>query len=86
MSTRFYLLSIASLQSFSQKPALCANAQLCSDVTSEESAITFNVYDRAVEDLGFLGTVQIKPVLIHDHTVDQWYKCVLFASRLESSF
>ncbi|THH27290.1 hypothetical protein EUX98_g6902 [Antrodiella citrinella] len=44
------------------------------DVTSEESAITFNVYDRAVSDLGFLGTVQIKPVLVHDHTVDQWYK------------
>ncbi|KAI0686789.1 serine/threonine protein kinase [Cytidiella melzeri] len=44
------------------------------DVTSEESAITFNIYDRAVNDLGFLGTIQIKPVLIHDHTVDQWYK------------
>lgn len=45
-----------------------------SDVTSEASLITFNVYDRAVSDQGFLGTVQIKPVLIHDHTVDQWYK------------
>ena len=45
-----------------------------SDVTSEASVITFNVYDRAVQDQGFLGTVQIKPVLIHDHTVDQWYK------------
>ncbi|KAH8105944.1 Pkinase-domain-containing protein [Cristinia sonorae] len=44
------------------------------DVTSEQSAITFNVYDRAVSDLGFLGTVQIKPALVHDHTVDQWYK------------
>jgi hypothetical protein len=45
-----------------------------SDVTSEESLITFNVYDRAVSDQGFLGTVQIKPALVHDHTVDQWYK------------
>ena len=45
-----------------------------SDVTSEQSAITFNIYDRAVSDLGFLGTVQIKPALVHDHTVDQWYK------------
>lgn len=45
-----------------------------SDVTSEASLITFNVYDRAVSDQGFLGTVQIKPVLIHDYTVDQWYK------------
>jgi hypothetical protein len=48
-----------------------------SDVTSEASVITFNVYDRAVLDQGFLGTAQIKPVLIHDHTVDQWYKYVL---------
>ena len=48
-----------------------------SDVTSEASVITFNVYDRAIVDQGFLGTVQIKPVLIHDHTVDQWYKYVL---------
>ena len=47
-----------------------------SDVTSENSAITFNVYDRAVSDLGFLGTLQIKPVLVHEHSVDQWYKYV----------
>ncbi|KAF8901721.1 kinase-like domain-containing protein [Gymnopilus junonius] len=44
------------------------------DVTSEDSLITFSLYDRAVSDQGFLGTIQIKPVLIHDHTVDQWYK------------
>ncbi|KAJ3486454.1 hypothetical protein NLJ89_g11807 [Agrocybe chaxingu] len=44
------------------------------DVTSEESLITFNVYDRSLSDQGFLGTLQIKPVLVHDHTVDQWYK------------
>ncbi|TFK27061.1 AGC/Akt protein kinase [Coprinopsis marcescibilis] len=44
------------------------------DVTSEDSLITFNVYDRAASDQGFLGTVQIKPVLVHDHTVDQWFK------------
>lgn len=50
----------------------------CSDVTSQESQITFNVYDRGVEEHGFLGTVQIKPALIHDHTVDQWHKYVLF--------
>lgn len=43
------------------------------DVTSEDSVVTFNVYDR-VSDHHFLGTVQIKPVLVHDHTVDQWYK------------
>jgi len=44
------------------------------DVTSEQSLITFNVYDRACEDQKFLGTLQIKPVFVHDHTVDQWYK------------
>ncbi|THH20139.1 hypothetical protein EW146_g1173 [Bondarzewia mesenterica] len=38
------------------------------------SNITFNVYDRAQEEHGFLGNVQFKPVLVHDHTVDQWYK------------
>ena len=48
-----------------------------SDVTSEASVITFNVYDRVASNQGFLGTVQIKPVLIHDHTVDQWYKYVI---------
>ncbi|KAH9844206.1 serine/threonine protein kinase [Rhodofomes roseus] len=44
------------------------------DVTSDLSMITFNVYDRSASDPGFLGTVQIKPALVHDHTVDQWYK------------
>jgi hypothetical protein len=34
------------------------------------------VYDRAVSDQGFLGTVKIKPVLVHDHTVDDWFKSV----------
>lgn len=51
-----------------------AHSHCLSDVTSEAELITVNVYDRAVSDQGFLGTVQIKPVLIHDHTVDQWYK------------
>ncbi|KAG0705436.1 kinase-like domain-containing protein [Suillus ampliporus] len=51
------------------------------DVTSEESLISFNLYDRVTEHL-FLGTVQIKPVLIHDHTVDQWYKLRPFENEL----
>ncbi|KAF8897307.1 kinase-like domain-containing protein [Infundibulicybe gibba] len=54
------------------------------DVTSEESLITFNVYDRSVSDQGFLGTVQIKPVLIHDHTVDHWYKLRPFENEVVS--
>ncbi|KAF5321832.1 hypothetical protein D9619_000972 [Psilocybe cf. subviscida] len=44
------------------------------DVTDEESLLRLNIYDRAAQDQGFTGTVQIKPVLVHDHTVDQWYK------------
>ncbi|KAI9466917.1 kinase-like protein [Lactarius psammicola] len=44
------------------------------DVTSEESTIQFNIYDRADEEHGFMGCVQVRPTLVHDHTVDQWYK------------
>ncbi|KAG6880075.1 hypothetical protein C0992_006887 [Termitomyces sp. T32_za158] len=55
--------------------------QVSFDVTSEHSLITFNVYDRAAQDQGFLGTVQVKPVLIHDHTVDQWYKLKPFENE-----
>jgi len=47
-----------------------------SDVTSEESTIQVNIYDRADEDHGFMGSVKVKPTLVHDHTVDQWYKYV----------
>ncbi|KAF8916764.1 kinase-like domain-containing protein [Mucidula mucida] len=54
------------------------------DVTSESSLITFNVYDRTVQDLGFLGSVQIKPVLIHDQSVDQWYKLLPFENEVVS--
>ena len=46
-----------------------------SDVMSDQSLITFNIYDRSDEEQqNFLGMVEIKPVLKHDHTVDQWYK------------
>ncbi|KAL5527423.1 hypothetical protein ACEPAG_6214 [Sanghuangporus baumii] len=44
------------------------------DVTSDQSVITLNVYDRADEEQIFLGMVEIKPVLKHDHTVDHWFK------------
>ncbi|PPQ74733.1 hypothetical protein CVT24_003861 [Panaeolus cyanescens] len=54
------------------------------DVTNEDSEITLNLYDRAAQDQGFLGTVQIRPVLIHDHTVDQWYKLKPFEDEIVS--
>ncbi|KAF5369864.1 hypothetical protein D9758_001272 [Tetrapyrgos nigripes] len=44
------------------------------DVTNANSLVTFNVYDRSVSDHGFLGTLQIKPVHVHEQTIDQWYK------------
>ena len=48
-----------------------------SDVTSDQSMIILNIYDRRHDpEHCFLGTLQIKPVLLHDHTVDNWYKCV----------
>ncbi|TFK92216.1 Pkinase-domain-containing protein [Polyporus arcularius HHB13444] len=51
------------------------------DVTSEQSVITFSVYDRSLSEHAFLGTLQIKPALVHDHTVDQWYKLQPFESE-----
>ena len=50
--------------------------QVSFDVTSEHSLITCTVYDRSSDEHRFLGRVQIKPLLVHDHTVDQWYKSV----------
>ena len=47
-----------------------------SDVTSEESTIQFNIYDRAEEKHRFIGSRKVKPTLVHDHTIDQWYKYV----------
>ncbi|EPQ59394.1 serine/threonine protein kinase [Gloeophyllum trabeum ATCC 11539] len=52
------------------------------DVTSEKSTITFCVYDRIDGEHPFLGTVQVKPVLVHDHTVDQWYKLQPFENEV----
>ncbi|KAG8960477.1 hypothetical protein FRC03_006484 [Tulasnella sp. 419] len=44
------------------------------DVTSDQSTITFTVYDRAEEEEVFLGMLEVKPVLKHELTVDQWLK------------
>ncbi|KAF9263639.1 kinase-like protein [Marasmius fiardii PR-910] len=52
------------------------------DVTNENSVVTFNVYDRSVSDPGFLGRLEIKPILVHDHTVDQWYKLRPYESEV----
>ncbi|KAF8760166.1 Protein kinase C terminal domain [Rhizoctonia solani] len=51
-------------------------SSLRSDVTQENTTITFTVYDRQEEDEAFLGMLEMKPVLKHEHTVDQWIKSV----------
>ncbi|KAJ7079873.1 kinase-like domain-containing protein [Mycena crocata] len=51
------------------------------DVTSEASLLTFNVYDCAHR---LLGTAESKPVLIHDHVVDQWYTLRTFENKVIS--
>jgi len=48
------------------------------DVTSDSSVIVLNIYDRVVDEssanpTGFLGMLEIKPTLIDDHSVDNWY-------------
>lgn len=49
--------------------------------------ITLNVYDRRPDtEHSFLGTLQVKPVLVHDHAVDQWYKCVFVLGPLVSLY
>jgi hypothetical protein len=47
--------------------------------------IQFNIYDRADEIHGFIGSVKVRPTLVHDHTVDQWYKYVPPISTSSSS-
>ncbi|OSC96821.1 Pkinase-domain-containing protein [Trametes coccinea BRFM310] len=51
------------------------------DVTSEQSVVTLSVYDRSQSEHAFLGSVQIKPALVHEHTVDQWYKLQPFSNE-----
>ncbi|KAI9066755.1 Pkinase-domain-containing protein [Trametes sanguinea] len=52
------------------------------DVTSEQSVVTLSVYDRSQSEHAFLGSVQIKPALVHEHTVDQWYKLQPFSENV----
>jgi hypothetical protein len=62
-----------------------SHCSLRSDVISEESTIQVNIYDRADENHGFIGSVKVKPTLVHDHAVDQWYKYVPPISASSSS-
>ncbi|OCF35009.1 AGC/AKT protein kinase [Kwoniella heveanensis BCC8398] len=44
------------------------------DVTSTRSTLHVSVYDRGKEGEGFLGMLDIKPVLQDGYTLDNWYK------------
>jgi len=45
-----------------------------SDLTSSNSALHVSVYDRRREGEGFLGMLDIKPVLKDQYTLDSWYQ------------
>lgn len=44
------------------------------DLTSSTSALHVSVYDRSREGEGFLGMLDLKPVLKDGYTLDGWYK------------
>ncbi|KAG8810651.1 Serine/threonine-protein kinase [Serendipita sp. 399] len=49
--------------------------QVSFDVTSERSILVLDIYDRKFDGVdGYLGTVEIKPALVHDRAVDAWHK------------
>lgn len=69
---------VTCLSAFRTHSRLSANRLvltfLSSDVTSEHSILSLNIYDRKYEGVeGYLGTVEIKPALVHDRVVDIWH-------------
>ncbi|SCV71875.1 BQ2448_4569 [Microbotryum intermedium] len=43
------------------------------DVMNEKSVVQVQIYDRAVEEEMFLGLCEIRPKLVNNHTVDEWF-------------
>ncbi|GAA5913655.1 hypothetical protein JCM5296_007275 [Sporobolomyces johnsonii] len=43
------------------------------DVMNEKSVLQVQIYDRSIEEEMFLGFVEIRPKLVNNHTVDQWF-------------
>lgn len=52
-----------------------------SDVMNEKSVLQVQIYDRSIEEEMFLGVCEIRPRLVNNHTVDQWFPCVFLCSR-----
>lgn len=44
-----------------------------SDVMNEKSVLQVQIYDRSIEEECFLGQCEIRPKLVNNHTVDQWF-------------
>jgi serine/threonine protein kinase SCH9 len=48
-----------------------------SDVAQGEnphSNLQVSIYDRSLEDQGFLGQLEIKPKLVHGFSLDEWFE------------
>ncbi|GAA5854220.1 hypothetical protein JCM8547_001739 [Rhodosporidiobolus lusitaniae] len=43
------------------------------DVMNEKSVLQVQIYDRSIEEEMFLGFTEIRPKLVNNHTVDQWF-------------
>ncbi|BGP16551.1 hypothetical protein JCM10213_000537 [Rhodosporidiobolus nylandii] len=43
------------------------------DVMNEKSVLQVQIYDRSIEEEMFLGFCEIRPKLVNNHTVDQWF-------------
>ncbi|GAA5921780.1 hypothetical protein JCM3775_001817 [Rhodotorula graminis] len=43
------------------------------DVMNEKSVLQVQIYDRSIEEECFLGQCEIRPKLVNNHTVDQWF-------------
>lgn len=40
---------------------------------NEKSVLQVQIYDRSIEEECFLGQCEIRPKLVNNHTVDQWF-------------
>ncbi|GAA5967205.1 hypothetical protein JCM3765_001736 [Sporobolomyces pararoseus] len=43
------------------------------DVMNEKSPLVLQIYDRSIEEECFLGFAELRPKLVNNHTIDQWF-------------
>ncbi|GAA5882505.1 hypothetical protein JCM16303_001767 [Sporobolomyces ruberrimus] len=43
------------------------------DVMNERSPLVLQIYDRSIEEECFLGFAELRPKLVNNHTIDQWF-------------